>query len=227
MIGSIVNAAVVVAGSLVGAFGLKGVSEKTRNTVTSVMGLPVVLIGIGMAMKTASVFSVILSLVGGAVIGENLAIEDRLNQVGRALEARFPQKSGDFTKGFVTATLIYCIGAMAVMGAIEEGLSGRRDILYAKSLLDGVTSVILSSAMGIGVMFSAVPVLVYQGSISLMAQAIERFLTEAAIREVSATGGLMIVGIGLNMLGATKIPVGNLLPGLVIAAVLAMTGILA
>ncbi len=184
-----------------------------------------VLIGTNMALKTADVFIVILSLVAGGIIGENLRIEERLAGIGRTLEARFPQEGGDFTRGFVTATLIYCVGAMSVMGAVEEGLTGRRDILYAKSLLDEVTSVILSSTMGIGVMFSAIPVLVYQGSISLAAQAAQRFLTEAAVREITATGGLMILGIGMNMLDVTTIPVGNLLPGLAIAGILSALGI--
>lgn len=225
MLGSVVNAAVVVAGSLVGALGLRGISDRTRRTTTSAMGLAVVLIGTNMALKTADVFIVILSLVAGGIIGENLRIEERLAGIGRTLEARFPQEGGDFTRGFVTATLIYCVGAMSVMGAVEEGLTGRRDILYAKSLLDGVTSVILSSTMGIGVMFSAIPVLVYQGSISLAAQAAQRFLTEAAVREITATGGLMILGIGMNMLDVTTIPVGNLLPGLAIAGILSALGI--
>lgn len=222
MLGTIINAGAVVVGSLLGLGGLKKISLETRRTVTSAMGLAVAMMGIGMTIRSADILVALFSLVAGGVIGECLRIESRLESIARGLGTRFSAGRSEFSRGLVTATLIYCSGSMAILGAIEDGLGGRPGILYTKAILDGVTSAILSSTMGIGVMFSAVPVLLYQGSISLLAHHAQRLLSDAAIVEMSNTGGILLLGIGLNMIGATKIAVGNMLPAIPIAAAVAL-----
>ena len=179
------------------------------------IGLSVIVIGLSMALKTENIIITILSLVLGGIIGEVLQIEERLEDLGKWIETKLGRGStGDFTKAFVTASLVYCIGAMAVMGALESGLTGKDDILYAKSTLDGISSVIFASSLGIGVAFSALPVLIYQGLITFAATFVKVFLTDSVINEMTAAGGVLILGIGLNILGITKIKIGNMLPAI-------------
>ncbi|MGE5483644.1 MAG: DUF554 domain-containing protein [Ignavibacteriales bacterium] len=222
MLGTIVNTGAVIAGSLLGLGGLRWVPEETRRTLTGAMGLTVTVIGAGMALKSTDILIALSSLVAGGVIGESLRIERRLEGLAGRLGSRFSAGRGEFARGFMTATLIYCTGSMAVVGAIQDGLQGRHDILYTKAILDGVTSMMLSSTHGIGVAFSAIPVLLYQGSIALLASLAQRFLTDAAVAQLSGTGGILLMGIGLNMLGATTVAVGNLLPAIPLAAIIAL-----
>ncbi|AEF95554.1 protein of unknown function DUF554 [Desulfotomaculum nigrificans CO-1-SRB] len=217
MTGTIANAAAIVAGTAVGLIFRKGISESINNTVMSGIGLAVALIGFKMAFKTENELIVILSLVVGGIIGEVLNIEGRLAKLGAYLESKVGGSDGEVARAFVTTSLIYCVGAMAIMGALEDGLSGNATTLYAKSLLDGTSAVIFSSTMGFGVAFSAIPVLIYQGAITLMAGVLKSFLTPAMITEMTATGGLLIVGIASNILGIKAIKVGNLLPAIIMA----------
>lgn len=151
-------------------------------------------------------------------MGEIIDIELRLNRLGQWLEKNIAIRgeSGRFTKGFVSASLIYCVGAMAIMGSLESGINGNHSILYAKSMLDGISSIVFASSMGVGVMAAAVPVFLYQGAITLSASLVQGVLSSAVISEMSATGGLLILGIGFNILDITKIKVGNLLPGILV-----------
>ncbi|MGE5543226.1 MAG: DUF554 domain-containing protein [Bacillota bacterium] len=222
MLGTIVNTGAVIAGSLLGLGGLKWIPEEIRRTLTGAMGLTVTVMGAGMALKSTDILVALLSLVAGGVIGERLGVERWLENLACRLGSKFSAGRGEFARGFMTATLIYCTGSMAVVGAVQEGLGGRHDILYTKAVLDGVTSVILSSSHGIGVAFSAIPVLIYQGSITLVASQAQRFLTDAAMAELSGTGGILLMGIGLNMLGATRVAIGNLLPAIPLAALIAL-----
>jgi len=223
VLGTIVNAATIIIGTILGNW-LKGrFSENIKQTVMHGLSLTVMLIGLSMAITTENMLIVTLSMVMGGIIGEVLKIEDRLNSFGKKLEARFAGESGDFTRAFVSASLIYCVGAMAVLGAIQSGLEGNHNILFVKSILDGVSAVVFSSSMGIGVAFSALPVFLYQGVITLAASFVKAYLTDNIITEMSATGGLLIFGIGLNMLGINvNIKVGNLLPAIFVAVVLAV-----
>jgi uncharacterized protein len=159
---------------------------------------------------------IISSLVVGGILGEIIDIENRLENLGKWMESKFSKgnQSGEFTKAFVSASLIYCVGAMAIMGSLDSGLRGNHQILYAKSLLDGISSVVFASSMGIGVAVSAIPVFLYQGAITLSASYLQGILSADVIREMSATGGLLILGIGLNILQIQKIRVGNLLPAI-------------
>ena len=213
MIGTLVNVAAILLGSLLGMALRKGLPEKLRNTVMLGMGLCVMMIGLKGALGTGNEMLVILSVVAGGVMGVLLRIEERLDRLGARLQKRFSAGEGDsFGKGFVTATLMYCVGAMAIVGSMDSGLRGDHSTLFAKSVLDGVSSMILTSTLGPGVLLSAVPVLVYQGGIALLAQTVAPLLNDRVITEMSAVGGVLILGIGLNMIRRDHIPVGNVLP---------------
>lgn len=221
--GTIVNAVTIILGTILGS-SLKGrFSENIKKTVMHGLSLTVILIGLSMAIKTENLLVVTLSMVIGGIIGEALKIEDCLDRFGAGLEARFSGGDGNFTRAFVSASLIYCVGAMAVLGSIQSGLEGDHSILFVKSILDGVSAVVFSSSMGIGVAFSALPVFLYQGVITLAAAYIKVFLTETIITEMTATGGLLIFAIGINMLGINvTIKVGNLLPAIFVSVILAL-----
>lgn len=223
MLGTIVNAAIIIIGTLLGN-SLKGrFSENIKNTVMHGLSLTVMLIGLSMAIKTDNMLIVTLSMVLGGILGEVLKIEDGLNKFGAGLQTRFSGDDDNFTRAFVSASLIYCVGAMAILGSIQSGLEGKHSILFVKSIIDGVSSVVFSSSMGIGVAFAALPVFLYQGAITLAASSIKAFLTDAIITEMSATGGLLIFAIGINMLGLNvTIKVGNLLPAIFVSVILAM-----
>lgn len=219
MTGTLVNAGAIAAAGLLGTALRRGIPERVGDTVMQGIGLAVILIGLQMALKTQNPLVVIGSIVVGAIIGETIRIEHWLNRLGQRLEERFKGGAGgNLARAFVTASLLYCVGAMAIVGAIEDGLTGQPGTLFAKSVLDGVTAVILSATMGVGVVFSALPVLVYQGSITLGAAWVAPVLSEWVIAELTATGGLLILAIALNILGLTRIRVGNLLPAIFIAA---------
>ena len=222
MWGTTVNVLAIIAGSLLGVGGGNLLSLQTRETVTKGVGLGVLLIGIQMALATQHLIVVLVSIVLGAVSGEMIGIEKYLERFAAWLERRIKTKPGEIgvAKGFVTATLIFCVGAMAIMGSLQSGLTGEHSILYAKSVLDGVTALVLASTLGIGVMLSALPLLVYQGGITLMAVWIEPYIIKEAIVEMKASGGLLILAIGLNMLELTEIRVGNILPAILFAVVL-------
>lgn len=219
MTGTLVNAGAIVAGGLIGITLRKGIPERVGNTVMQGLGLTVVLLGLQMALQTQNPLVVIGSIVVGAIVGELINIEHWLDQLGQRLQSKVGGNSGgDLSRAFVTASILYCVGAMAIMGAIEDGLTGQPNTLFAKSMLDGVTAIILTSTLGIGVLFSAAAVLVYQGAITLGAAWVAPVLSEGVVAELTATGGLLIVAIALNILGLTRIRVGNLLPAIFIAA---------
>lgn len=176
-----------------------------------------------MGFKSNEFLIVIISLVLGAVIGEWIDLDRILNNIGIWIEKKVGTgQHGSVSRGFVTATLIFVIGAMSVVGSLDSGLRGDHQVLYTKSIIDGFTSIVLTTTLGIGVMFSAIPVMLYQGTIALFATQIDQFvpadLLELLIFEITATGGVMIMAIGMNLIGVTSIRVANLLPGLLVAA---------
>jgi len=220
--GTIVNTVAIIVGALLGS-RLTRISDGVKNTIMQGIGIAVCILGIMMALKTEQFIIVLASLVIGGILGEWLHIDKGLDNIGKWLESRFGQKGNkNLATGFVTATLVYCIGAMTILGALDSGLRGNHDILYTKSILDGFTSIIFASTLGIGVIFSAIPVFLYQGLIALGATFITLFVSDqllnAIIVEVTAVGGILIVGIGLNILEIKKINVANLLPSLFVAA---------
>jgi uncharacterized membrane protein YqgA involved in biofilm formation len=179
-------------------------------------GLAVLLIGLQLALKSQQLMIVIGSLILGGLIGELLGIERRLETFGLGLQKRF-SSLGTIAEGFVTSSLLFCVGAMAIMGALQDGLGGKPTILYAKAALDGVAAIALTSTMGIGVLFSIVPLFLYQGSITLVAELAQTVLTEPVIVEMNAVGGLLIVAISFDLMGLKRLPVGNLLPAIFVA----------
>ncbi|MRX73394.1 DUF554 family protein [Bacillus lacus] len=220
LLGSIINALGIIAGTIIGLL-LRRIPEQMKQTVMVGIGLSIIVLGIDMALQSRDFFYVIISLVIGAVIGELLNLEGKLYAVGKWLEFKFGKKGSEnssISQGFVTATLIFVIGAMAIIGAMDSGLRGDHSVLLTKSMIDGFTSIILASTLGIGVMFSAVPVFLYEGSIALLSNVIQQSIADSLLQglisELTATGGVLIGAIGLNMLGIISIRVANLLPSL-------------
>lgn len=217
MLGTIVNALAIIAGSLLGLIFSRGIPDTYKEIIMSAVGLSVILIGIKSALVSDDLMVVIFSVIIGAGIGEFLRIEERLEKLGKYFERKIAAKSGDtgsLARGFVTASLVFCVGSMAIVGSLESGLTGNHQTLFAKSVLDGVTSIIFASTMGIGVMFSSVPVFLYQGAITITAVFMKSFLVPETIAQMTSVGGLLILSIGLNLLGTTKIKIGNLVPGI-------------
>ncbi len=218
MIATVVNALVIVIGSLIGTFFRSRLSQKFNDCITMGLGLCVIVIGISTALETQNMIIVIASVALGGLLGTWLDIEKRLNHLGTLLEKRFAsaEDMGSFARGFVSASLLFCVGAMAIVGSLDAGLRGDYNTLYAKSVLDFISSIFIAGTYGIGAMLSAVTVLVYQGAITLLAGVVEPILSDAVVAEMSAVGGVLILGIGLNMIRKEHIPVGNLLPGILL-----------
>jgi len=221
MKGTLVNTLTVIIGSLIGLGVGSRLPDKVKQMVMYGLGLCTLLIGFKMALKAEQILLVIGSLVVGGIIGEILDIEAWLEQLGEKIKKKIKSDSGNFVVGFVTASLVFCVGPMTVVGSIEDGIRGDPSILYAKSVLDGFASIAFASGLGIGVLFSAVTVLVYQGLLTLLGQKLSFLLNQHVLNELTATGGLMIVGIGLLLLDIKRIRVGNFLPALVVVAILA------
>ncbi|MBV1759386.1 MAG: DUF554 domain-containing protein [Dethiosulfatibacter sp.] len=219
MLGTIVNTIAIIVGSLVGLVFKNLIPEKYNDTIMKSMSLAVILIGLQMALGTQNILLVICSMVGGSLVGERIDIEKKLDNIGAKLQDRFSKTDSNIGQGFVTASLMYCIGSLAIIGAIEGGLLGKHDVLFAKSLIDGIVSVALTATMGIGVIFASVSVFLYQGSIVLISSFAKDILTDAIVTEMSAIGGLLIMGIGLNILMRDRIKVGNMLPALFVPLV--------
>lgn len=222
MLAVLVNAATVILGSLLGILLHNRLKEQHTKTIIACMGICTMVIGITSAIDTSNILIVILCLVAGTVIGELLKLEQRMDGAGEWLKARVAKKSGGrFTEGFVTASLLFCVGSMSIMGSFDAGLRGDYDIIFAKSAMDGIMAVTFATTMGIGVAFSAVTVIVYQGALTLLAGVIEPVLSQPVITEMSAVGGVMLIATGMNIIGLTKerIRVGNMLPALIFPAV--------
>ncbi|GAA0334668.1 DUF554 domain-containing protein [Bacillus carboniphilus] len=224
LFGTIINGITIILGTIIGKF-LSKIPDQMKTTVMHGIGLAVVVLGLQMAFKSEQFLYVIISLVLGAVIGEWIDLDGKLNACGNWLEKKLGAfGSGQISQGFVTATLIFVIGAMAILGALDSGMKNNHDILLTKAIIDGFTALILTTTLGIGVMFSAIPVVIYQGTIALLAAQIVALvpsvLLDQLIAEITASGGVMILAIGLNLTGITKIRVANLLPGIMVIIVL-------
>ena len=222
MIAAVVNGLAIVLGAVLGVFLKKGLPERVRTVLTAGMGLGTMLIGLRGAVRTESELMLLLSLILGGALGAVIGIERRLSRFGERLQARFAAGGGeqDIGRAFVSATLIFCVGSMAIVGSLNAGLRGEYGTIFAKSLIDGVMSIVLASTMGIGVALSGAAVFIYQGAITLLAGLLKPVLTDRAVLEMSAVGGLLIMGIGLNMIRDRHLPVGDLLPSMFLPLVL-------
>lgn len=219
----LVNGLAVVVGAGVGALGLRGLSESLRTAVLQAVSLAVVAIGLDMTLgggRHLDPLLLVASMVAGALSGQALRLEERIEAGAERLRARVGG-SGRFVEGLVLATLVFCVGPLAVVGALDSGLRGQGALLFAKSLLDGVTGLFLASTFGWGVIVAAVPVVVYEGGIALGAGAIAPVLSAPVVAGMSQTGGLLVLAIGLNVLLGARLKVGNMLPALVFGAVFA------
>ncbi|MDS4030882.1 MAG: DUF554 domain-containing protein [Candidatus Contendobacter sp.] len=219
MLGTLVNTATVVVGAAVGLAAGTRLPERIKVILMQALGLAVVAIGLRMALEAQHALLAIACLLLGGITGELLRIEQRLDGLAETLRQKLRSNSERFVEGFVTATLLYLTGAMTIVGSIQDGTLGDPSVLLIKSLLDGVASVALASSLGIGVMFSALPVLVVQGGITLLAAQLAFLSQPAVLDAVNATGGLLILGIGINLLEIGRTHVGNLLPALLYAIV--------
>ncbi|RAU96531.1 DUF554 domain-containing protein [Paenibacillus sp. YN15] len=222
--GTLVNTFAIILGGIMG-LALPKLSQGIKATVMQGLGLAVAVQGVTMALKTNNLLIVIGSLVIGGVLGELLKVEQGLEKLGVQLEGFVGSRAkGKVAAGFVSTTLIYCVGAMAILGSIDSGVRLNHDMLYTKSMLDGFSAIIFASTLGVGVLFSSLPVLLYQGAIALSATLITSLISpgmlEAITAELTSVGGILIIGIGLNILEIKKINVANLLPSVVVAALL-------
>lgn len=221
MVGTLVNVAAVIAGSAVGLAVGARLPKRLTGIAFQGIGLFSIAIGVSMAIKTANWLVVIFSIVPGALVGELVDIDRHLNRFGEFLKRRLRTGGERFTEGMVAAFLLFCMGSMTVLGAIEEGLGRAPNLLLAKSVLDGFASVALAATFGVGVAFSVVPLLVYQGGLTLAAGSLSSLLADRVVTEVSAVGGLLLIGLGINILEIRRLKIVNMLPALVFAGVLA------
>lgn len=223
MWGTWVNVLAILAGSLLGTLIGRRLFQRLLTTVTQATGLGILLVGLTMATQSQNIVLVIVSLVAGGISGELLDIEGRLAGLGKRLESLLSRGGrGEITRAFVSASLLYCVGAMAIIGSMDAGLRANYNTLYAKALLDGILAASMSTTMGWGVALSSLPVLVYQGSLTLMATWMQNYLTPAVVTEITASGGLLIIAIALDVLKIKEIHVGNLLPAIFFAAILSL-----
>jgi len=219
MLGTIVNVAAIIVGSLLGFLIKGGIPKKVGDTVIQGLALSTMLIGILNAVKVNNLMLLIISMVIGSAIGEAIDIDRFLNNIGDIIEIKLNGRGGKVSQGFVTSSLLFCVGAMAIVGSLNSGLKGDNSTLFSKSILDFVFSLISASSLGIGVLLSSVSVFLYQGTITLLASGMKGFLVESVITDMSAIGGLLIIGISFNMLGMGKIKVANFLPAMFIPPV--------
>lgn len=224
-----VNTFTVILGSLIGLVCKKGIPEKLSNAVMTGIGLCTLVIGVSGVLSGQNTLVLIISIVLGVIVGELLDLDGRVNGLVEKVAAKTAGegKAAQISQGFITACLLFCIGAMTIVGSLNAGLKGDHEMILTKSLLDFISSIMLSATLGIGVLFSAVFVLVFQGGIVLLAQYLAPFLSEAVVNELTCAGSLMILALGLNIIGITKIKVINFIPALVIVpfAVMAFTAL--
>lgn len=230
MIATVVNALAVMAGTVVGLFSGKRIGERFRHTVFSGIGVASLLIGISMALQSERTLYMVLSLVVGGIIGAALGVEDAIYAFGEWLKRKFipapttietetvrsTESTRSFAEGFLVSSVLFCVGALAIIGSFEAGVEGDYDLIFTKSVMDGVMAILLTTAYGIGVGFSAIPILIYQGGLTLLAGFVAPYVTPLLLSEISGVGGAMVVMIGINLLELRTIKTGDFLPGIVL-----------
>ena len=210
MLGTIVNAGAIILGCAVGLLLRRGIPDRVTDAVMKGIGLCVIYIGISGALEGEKT----IAMAAGGAIGTALDLNGGMDRLGRLLEEKLARGGSGLSAGFVTASLIYCVGAMAVVGSLQSGLTGSHDMLFTKSLLDGISAIVLTASLGIGVGLSAVSVFVYQGAITLLAGLLAPVLTDAVVAEMTCVGSMLIFALGLNMIGVTKIKVMDFVPAI-------------
>lgn len=214
MTGTIVNALTIIVGGIAGLIFRNVISEKITESLLKSTGLVVMAIGIKLSLTGDNLTLTVISMIVGTIIGETMNIEGKLDSFGAFIENKIKNRESNVALGFVTCTLIYCVGSMAIVGSIQSGLTGNHEILFSKAVIDGITSISMAVSMGIGVIFSSISVLVYQGILTMLAGLMHSLLSDVVVREMTAIGGLIIMAMGLNFLEIKRIKVGNLLPAI-------------
>jgi len=222
MVGTLVNVGAILVGGSIGLFFRSSIPKKYITIVFHGIGLFTLFVGVAMALKTENYLILIVSIVLGAVLGTLLKIEQGVNKVSDLVAKKSKSDNNKFSEGLVSAFLLYCMGSMTILGSFEEGLGNAPNLLLAKSLMDGVSSVALAAGLGYGVLFSVVPLFIYQGGLTLFAQLLSKHLTDPIINELTAVGGLLLIGMGLNILEITKIKILDMLPSLIIVVALVL-----
>lgn len=223
MTGTFINVAAILIGGTIGLLFGSRIPEAFKNTVIAGMGIFTAAMGMGMFLESENQLIVLGALIIGALVGEWIGIEDKLQALGQTLEKRFSRESetgssSKFVRGFMVSSLLFCIGPIAIIGSIQDGLSGDYNLLAVKSTLDGFASIAFASTLGVGVLFSSVIILIYQGGVSLLANQLNAIVTDPMMAEMTATGGILLIGVAVsNLLEIKKIRVGNFLPALVAA----------
>lgn len=220
MTGTFVNILAIIAGSVIGIIIHDRLPKRFVTIVFQAIGLFTLFIGVSMALETEHILLIIISLVLGSIIGELLNLEKKINSFADRLKKKLKSKNEKFSEGMITAFLLYCMGSVTIIGAIDEGLRDDPNLLFMKSIMDGVSSIALASAMGIGVAFSVIPLLLYQGGITLFASYIGEFFSETVIIELTAVGGILLLGLGINILEIKKLKILNMLPSLLVIVAL-------
>lgn len=220
MTGTLVNVGAIIAGSLIGLLFQANISKKYIKIIFQGIGLFTLFIGIDMAFKTQNYLIMVFSIVVGAVLGTMLKFEDQIEKFSSVVKRRVKSNNSKFSEGLISAFLLYCMGSMTILGAFEEGLGNPPNLLLAKSLMDGISAIALTAGLGIGVMFSVIPLLLFQGGLTLFANLLNDRLSTLMIDELSAVGGLLLIGMGLNILEITKIKIINMTPSLVVVVIL-------
>lgn len=217
MIGTIVNIAAVLAGSTIGLLIHKRLPDRFVKTTFQILGLFTLVIGMKMALESNNLLVMVFSLIIGGLIGTAINLDEKIENFSNKLSKIFGGKNESFSKGLITAFLLFCVGSMTIVGAIEEGMNNDPSLLLIKSLMDGFSSIALTVAFGIGVMFSAIPLLIFQGGLTLLAMYMGSFLSPEYITEISAVGGVILLALGMNLLEITKIKIIDLLPAILFA----------
>jgi uncharacterized membrane protein YqgA involved in biofilm formation len=220
MIGTIVNTAAVAAGGIIGILLKKKMPERVTSIYFQAIGLFTMAIGMSMAVKMEHILIVVASLALGSLLGEWMNIENRVNTLGENFKQRFRIGSEQFSEGLTTAFLLFCVGSMTILGTIQEGTGGSPDLLYTKSLMDFFSSMLLASAFGVSVALSAIPLFIFQASLTLIAMFAGSFFTPGIILELTSVGGILLVGLGLNILHISNLRVMNMLPALVVVVIM-------
>lgn len=226
MLGVLVNTGAIIAGGLLGQLLKRGIPQKYNDAIMQGLGLCILYIGISGALDGTNALVPILAISLGALIGTALDLQGKLDRLGEALQKRIvntdnSDESPSFSRGFVTACLLFCVGAMAVVGPLNSGISGDNSMLYTKSVLDFISSIVLGASLGIGVAFSSIAIFLFEGAIALLSSLLAPIMTETVIAEINCTGSILIMGLAFNSIGITKIKVMNYILSIFIAALIA------
>lgn len=220
LLGTIVNAGAIVLGSLIGMLAKKAIPQRMGDLIMTAIPIVVMVLGVQFSIASKNILIVIVSLVIGAIIGELIDIDKKLEVFGNNVQLKMKGNDSNFSAAFVSTTLIYCVGSMAILGSIESGINGNHTILYTKALMDGISAVFFASTLGAGVLFSSISVFVYQGILTILAGYVSPYLSSAVVTEMSATGGILLIALAFTILGIKKIKVANLLPAIFLPIVI-------